>query len=76
WIHPVDTRHYSCDIQAFDDDIQQLLTTQEDEALLSEITTRFQAQYTYQKSTRKRSKTSVSEIKRIENLQRQEEPEY
>ncbi|HAU35900.1 MAG TPA: helicase-exonuclease AddAB subunit AddA, partial [Lysinibacillus sp.] len=69
-------RHYSYDIQPFDDDIQQLLTTQEDEALLSEITTRFQAQYTYQKSTRKRSKTSVSEIKRIENLQRQEEPEY
>lgn len=76
WIQPIDTRHYSYDIQAFNDEIQQHLTTQEDEALLSEIKARFHAQYTYQKSTRKRSKTSVSEIKRLENLQRQEEPEY
>lgn len=58
------------------DEVQQVLAMQEDEDLLAEITTRFQAQYVYQKSTRKRSKTSVSEIKRLENLQRQEEPEF
>ncbi|PJO45210.1 aldehyde dehydrogenase family protein, partial [Lysinibacillus xylanilyticus] len=72
----VETSHYAYDIQALEDEIQPLLETIEDEALLSEITMRFQAHYAFQKSTQKRSKTSVSEIKRLENLQRQEEPEY
>jgi len=76
WVQAIDTKHYSYELQAMGDEVQQSLAMQEDEDLLAEITTRFQAQYAYQKSTRKRSKTSVSEIKRIENLQRQEEPEY
>lgn len=76
WVRDIDTSHYSYDMKAVDDEVGQLLETPEDEALLSEITTRFQAQYPFQKSTQKRSKTSVSEIKRLENLQRQEEPEY
>ncbi|MGE7672201.1 helicase-exonuclease AddAB subunit AddA [Lysinibacillus sp. NPDC094403] len=76
WVRAVETSHYAYDIQALEDEVQQLLETSEDEALLSEITMRFQAQYPFQKSTQKRSKTSVSEIKRLENLQRQEEPEY
>ncbi|MFK5710798.1 helicase-exonuclease AddAB subunit AddA, partial [Lysinibacillus boronitolerans] len=76
WVQAIDTKHYSYELQAMGDEVQQALAMQEDEDLLAEITTRFQAQYAYQKSTRKRSKTSVSEIKRIENLQRQEEPEY
>ncbi|MEY9970850.1 ATP-dependent helicase/nuclease subunit A [Lysinibacillus sp. RC46] len=76
WVRAVETSHYAYDIQALEDEIQPLLETPEDEALLSEITMRFQTHYAFQKSTQKRSKTSVSEIKRIENLQRQEEPEY
>jgi len=76
WVRAVETSHYAYDIQALEDEIQPLLETTEDEALLSEITMRFQAHYAFQKSTQKRSKTSVSEIKRLENLQRQEEPEY
>nr|WP_241774618.1 helicase-exonuclease AddAB subunit AddA [Lysinibacillus sp. FJAT-14222] len=76
WVRAVDTRHYTYDLQALEDEVQQLLETPNDVELLSEITTRFQAQYSFQKSTQKRSKTSVSEIKRLENLQRQEEPEY
>ncbi|KOP79365.1 ATP-dependent helicase [Lysinibacillus sp. FJAT-14745] len=76
WVRAVDTSHFAYDIQALEDEIQPLLETPEDESLLSEITMRFQAQYAFQQSTQKRSKTSVSEIKRLENLQRQEEPEY
>ncbi|MFJ7735934.1 helicase-exonuclease AddAB subunit AddA [Lysinibacillus sp. NPDC097287] len=58
------------------EELQQELATIEDQALFNEIKNRFQAQYKFQQSTLKRSKTSVSEIKRLENLQRQEEPEY
>ena len=58
------------------EELQKELATVEDQALFDEIKHRFQAQYKFQKSTLKRSKTSVSEIKRLENLQRQEEPEY
>ncbi|KOS66707.1 ATP-dependent helicase [Lysinibacillus contaminans] len=58
------------------EELQKELATIEDQELFDEINRRFQAQYKFQKSTLKRSKTSVSEIKRIENLQRQEEPEY
>lgn len=76
WIRPIKTSHYMYDIHALENEVQQLLETPEDEAMLTTITTRFQAQYPFQKSTRKRSKTSVSEIKRLENLQRQNEPEY
>ncbi|MFJ8090418.1 helicase-exonuclease AddAB subunit AddA [Lysinibacillus sp. NPDC095746] len=76
WIRAVETSHFAYDIQALEDEVQPLLETPEDEALLSEITKRFQAHYAFQTSTQKRSKTSVSEIKRLENLQRQEEPEY
>ncbi|MFJ3390894.1 helicase-exonuclease AddAB subunit AddA [Lysinibacillus sp. NPDC086135] len=76
WVRAVETSHFAYDIQALEDEVQPLLETPEDEALLSEITMRFQAHYAFQKSTQKRSKTSVSEIKRLENLQRQEEPEY
>jgi len=76
WVQVIDTKHYSYELQAMGDEVQQALAMPEDEDLLAEITTRFQAQYAYQKSTRKRSKTSVSEIKRLENLQRQEEPEF
>lgn len=76
WVRAVETSHFAYDIQALEDEVQPLLETPEDEALLSEITKRFQAHYAFQTSTQKRSKTSVSEIKRLENLQRQEEPEY
>nr|WP_106783806.1 helicase-exonuclease AddAB subunit AddA [Lysinibacillus timonensis] len=44
-----------------------------DESLLHEITKRFNTRYPYEPSTKKKSKTSVTEIKRIENLQRAEE---
>ncbi|MFJ7649967.1 helicase-exonuclease AddAB subunit AddA [Lysinibacillus sp. NPDC097279] len=76
WIRAIPTYHFMYDTQALDSDVQQMLEAPEDAALLAEITNRFQAQYAFQKSTLKRSKTSVSEIKRVESLQRQEEPEY
>lgn len=46
-----------------------------DSALLNQINERFTTPYAYLNSITKKSKTSVSEIKRIENLQREEEPE-
>ncbi|AHN20611.1 helicase-exonuclease AddAB subunit AddA [Lysinibacillus varians] len=76
WVRAISTHHFMYETQALDEDVQQMFTTPEDAALLAEITARFQAQYAYQKSTQKRSKTSVSEIKRLESLQRLEEPEY
>jgi len=76
WIRAIPTYHFMYDTQALDSDVQQMLEAPEDATLLAEITNRFQAQYAFQKSTLKRSKTSVSEIKRVESLQRQEEPEY
>ncbi|MDN4492271.1 helicase-exonuclease AddAB subunit AddA [Ureibacillus aquaedulcis] len=46
-----------------------------DEALLSKLNNRFTTPYAYKNSVTKSSKTSVSEIKRIESFQREEEPE-
>ncbi|KGR76426.1 helicase-exonuclease AddAB subunit AddA [Ureibacillus sinduriensis] len=46
-----------------------------DEGLLSKLTNRFTSPYAYRNAVTKSSKTSVSEIKRIENLQRAEETE-
>ncbi|KGR90552.1 ATP-dependent helicase [Ureibacillus massiliensis 4400831 = CIP 108448 = CCUG 49529] len=44
-----------------------------DENILYELKKRFTAKYPFEHSTKKKSKTSVTEIKRIENLQREEE---
>ncbi|WP_107947333.1 helicase-exonuclease AddAB subunit AddA [Lysinibacillus parviboronicapiens] len=76
WVRAIETSSYMYETFALEDEVQQMLETSEDTALFAEISTRFQAQYPYQKSTKKHSKTSVSEIKRLENLQRQQEPEY
>ncbi|MEG0259213.1 MAG: helicase-exonuclease AddAB subunit AddA [Lysinibacillus sp.] len=57
-------------------ELQQQLQTNVDDALLDELKQRFNRPYKFQKSTQKQSKTSVSEIKRLENLQRKEEPEF
>lgn len=46
-----------------------------DEQLLDELRKRFTTQYPHHSAIVKKSKTSVSEIKRIESLQREEEPE-
>lgn len=46
-----------------------------DENLLEELKHRFQYRYPYEQSTKKKSKTSVSEMKRIEQLQQNEEEE-
>ena len=46
-----------------------------DPDLLSKLNERFTTPYAHLNSVAKKSKTSVSEIKRIENLQREEEPE-
>ena len=48
WVQAIDTKHYSYEIEAMGDEVQQVLAMQEDEDLLAEITTRFQAQYVYQ----------------------------
>ncbi len=47
-----------------------------DEALLAEITKRFTMTYPYVQATKKKSKTSVSEIKRFEALQQEEDITY
>ncbi|OCS87452.1 helicase-exonuclease AddAB subunit AddA [Caryophanon tenue] len=46
-----------------------------DATLVEEVTRRFTAQYHYTDMTTKRSKTSVTELKRLQQLQLQEEPE-
>ena len=50
--------------------------TEEDMETYNIIKQRFEAVYPYEHSLAKPTKTSVSELKRIENLQRQEEPEF
>ena len=45
------------------------------QALLSKMKKQFTTPYAYKSAVTKKSKTSVSEIKRIESLQREEEPE-
>ncbi|MGN4126549.1 helicase-exonuclease AddAB subunit AddA [Lysinibacillus sphaericus] len=76
WVRAIETSCYMYEPFALEDEAHHMITTSEDTALLTEISARFQAQYPYQKSTKKHSKTSVSDIKRLENLQRQQEPEY
>lgn len=51
-VQAINTSHYSYEIHAMDEEVQQWLTMPEDEALLDEITSRFQAQYAYQRSTK------------------------
>lgn len=59
-----------------EDKEKDILVTQEvDEPLYEEIYKRFTAKYPFEKSITKKSKTTVTEIKRIENLQRLEEDE-
>ena len=62
----------------YSDDNEKLVEQEEhevDQALLSKLTNRFTTPYAHLNSVTKKSKTSVSEIKRIENLQREEEPD-
>lgn len=58
-----------------DSDILKAFATTDDEDTLAILKERFDTTYTYEQSVFKRTKTSVSELKRLENLQRQEEPE-
>ncbi|WP_313892689.1 helicase-exonuclease AddAB subunit AddA [Psychrobacillus sp.] len=52
------------------------LITVENENLLSEVKNRFDTAYPFESSTRKRSKQSVSEIKKIQQLMEKEEQDY
>ncbi|WP_017381564.1 helicase-exonuclease AddAB subunit AddA [Paenisporosarcina sp. TG-14] len=56
------------------------LTTSEDKVLsrdmLSEVERRFNAVYSHERSITKRSKQSVSELKRLDQLRKEEEPEF
>lgn len=47
-----------------------------DDSLLQELERRFTHIYPFERATKKKSKTSVSEMKRIENLQQEDESEY
>lgn len=49
--------------------------TTRDEMLIEQVTQRFSATYEHNAATMQRSKTSVSELKRLQQLQQQEEPE-
>ncbi|HWL11525.1 MAG TPA: PD-(D/E)XK nuclease family protein, partial [Ureibacillus sp.] len=62
--------HSETDIEV-EEQGEQLVDTE----LFSQLKKRFTTPYTFANSVTKKSKTSVSEIKRIENLQREEEPE-
>lgn len=55
------------------DELETPINQNVDETLLNEITTRFTTPYSFETSTKKKSKTSVSEIKRIENMQQNDE---
>lgn len=57
------------------DEVKEELEEEVNEELLNEINKRFTFVYPFTNSVTKKSKTSVSEIKRIENLARQEEEE-
>ncbi|ETT87832.1 helicase-exonuclease AddAB subunit AddA [Viridibacillus sp. FSL R5-0477] len=50
-------------------------TTIVDEGLLTTIKKRFDTAYAYDRAIAKRSKTSVSELKRLQNLEQSEQPE-
>ncbi|QBP41730.1 helicase-exonuclease AddAB subunit AddA [Paenisporosarcina antarctica] len=56
------------------------LTTSEDKVLskdmLSEVERRFNAVYSHERSITKRSKQSVSELKRLDQLRKEDEPEF
>ncbi|RHW39885.1 helicase-exonuclease AddAB subunit AddA [Lysinibacillus yapensis] len=58
-----------------EDKTAEQLSEQVDESLLDELRNRFTSKYPYRNAVQKKSKTSVSEIKRIESLRREEEPE-
>lgn len=62
-----------------DEDIEENVDVYEtqpvDEAILKEIQSRFDTPYAFEHAITKRSKTSVSDLKRIQNLQSREEPE-
>lgn len=59
-----------------DSDMLKNVAIVEDEQLFQTIKQRFDAQYPFESSTKKKTKRSVSEIKRLENLKRLEEPEF
>lgn len=54
---------------------QQPLETKVDDTILKEIQRRFDTPYVFDRAIHKRSKTSVSELKRLQHLEAQEEPE-
>ncbi|HWI46755.1 MAG TPA: helicase-exonuclease AddAB subunit AddA [Rummeliibacillus sp.] len=69
------------DFKSINDDItiEEELVQEEpqvDEAILKEIRNRFDTPYVFEHAITKRSKTSVSELKRLQHLESQEEPEY
>lgn len=51
WVRAIETSCYMYDTVAFEDEAQQIFETVEDTALLEEISSRFQAQYPFQRST-------------------------
>ena len=56
-----------------EDVAQEVVKHEPDEILVELLTKRFTADYPYKQATTKKSKTSVSEIKRFEAMQKQEE---
>ncbi|MEK4497128.1 helicase-exonuclease AddAB subunit AddA [Ureibacillus sp. FSL W8-0352] len=54
----------------------ELARKEVDDSLLQELERRFTHIYPFERATKKKSKTSVSEMKRIENLQQEDESEY
>ncbi|MEO4054233.1 helicase-exonuclease AddAB subunit AddA [Solibacillus sp. CAU 1738] len=69
-------------VELFSGKVEQLEVSEQvnehvvDNALLAEITERFTASYRYLQAVKKKSKTSVSEIKRFEALQQEEDITY
>lgn len=74
-VNPICNHTFTKTITKEQVETQNDITEEVDESILNEIKERFNAMYPFKDSITKKSKTSVSEIKRIENLQREEEPE-
>ncbi|MCP1143792.1 helicase-exonuclease AddAB subunit AddA [Lysinibacillus endophyticus] len=74
-VNPICNHSFTKTITKEQVETQNDITEEVDGSILNEIKERFNATYPFKDSITKKSKTSVSEIKRIENLQREEEPE-
>ncbi|UQW98075.1 helicase-exonuclease AddAB subunit AddA [Rummeliibacillus sp. G93] len=66
---------YETEVEKVEEEKESLPEAEVNPAMVAEIERRFDEPYAYERAIAKRSKTSVSELKRLQQLQSQEEPE-